>query len=440
MPRLGQEYLTSNRFSAYPFDSNSSGLVYDPAAAVAGLVGAKLPADFLLDAYVEMLTDYDDLYLRTISWNGAVFTVTFATDDALAVAATTTLPDTATIRADMNDGYYVWEVHIANKLILRASCDEGFTTYLDAVAAHGDAAAAFTDDTILFADSAVVTAVPSVETFGIYSDISTPIQTGIDGDVQFIPGYNVAMTIVDSEDDTTDVQIDATPGSGLGEVPCDEQEEEEPVETPMGLTPDVLGAIRIEGDECYEIVPNRGLNTITIHGVCYACCACEDYVAVGEALGGLMSRTHTVRTRLDQINSDHDDAIDDYETRHFPELRRGYLSVQAFRGIAPGADKHGTVSVKITNKGETEMVDVALAVDIGTSQLMGGSYRIGDGASGTCTLNLSGITIPEGESMTATYRVFTTGTALGPVSVECTFTIDARPYTLNDSTEFGEPN
>lgn len=95
----------------------------------------------------------------------------------------------------------------------------------------------------------------------------------------------------------TGVVIAASPGLGMGRVPCPAKGDCE--ELKGNLRPDQQGDIVIEGDGCYEVIPvgskwidsdGNVHSTVRIVGKCTACCQCDDYVGIGDRLAD-QSRT-----------------------------------------------------------------------------------------------------------------------------------------------------
>lgn len=445
MAKLGIGYLTSHRYAAHPFSAASANLAYDPAQARAG-DDARLPADFMLDAVLLLGPEHSGAELRRIDWDPE--TGTFAlTLIALPDQSVSWIdvPDVPAVRAAMvRGGYYMLGAERAGipQYALRAVCDSGFVRYLEQVKASGYA---YFSPGVRFADEALDRSPPKVLSLALYRGNLQPVEPGrrLEGHVSIAPGYNVSVDVAapSPETDATELVLHAVAGAGLGKAPC--------TAVPgtghptMALTPDAAGDVRIEGDACYAVVPNRQTRQILVQGTCYSCCTCDDYVRVGRRLADMLARTHAGRLELEALHAEYGVLVDDYTQRHFPALRKGYLRVHAHRGFKAdnprlgGAIRHGHATVIFTNKSEGPLA--VTIVSSGGGQLVGGVCKVGSASATGCGLSV-GATVPKGATLTAAYRFKAPGGSLGTFSASATYTVNGRSYSESASTAFGAPN
>ena len=340
-------------------------------------------------------------------------------------------------------GYYLMSASFAgpaNQYVLRAICDQGFVEYLARVKAAGFASFEAKGG-VWFADEAIERATPKLLSLALHHGDMSPVEAGVrvDSDVRFIPGHNVLMDVVaGTGPDTSTITLHAVPGAGDGKAPCQREHSAGPA-----IRPDSTGAVRLESDACYAIMPTASLGQLAIHGSCYACCSCDDYVAVAKALAGLIESTHNVRLALDALHADYNEQVADYGERHFPAVRKGYLTIQALAGFADddpklgGAVKHGHATISLSNRGEgtmTGMVSTHCA-----AVFMGGVVKIGAGAAAKAGLTVS-FSLPEGQTMTLSYRFKSWSGAPSSVSVTASYSVGGRAYAETLSTPFGRPN
>ena len=127
----------------------------------------------------------------------------------------------------------------------------------------------------------------------------------LDGAITLRSGYNMELDAEanDAETDVQEITLAAIPGAGLGVVPCDDTSIvfEDPA-PPQQLHPDTDGNVRIVGDDCYDVLPDRTAGTIQLQGSCYACCDCDDFTAVGDDVSGLLDRTAALYTHLSKTH------------------------------------------------------------------------------------------------------------------------------------------
>lgn len=120
----------------------------------------------------------------------------------------------------------------------------------------------------------------------------------IDGDVLFKAGYNADVSIP-SDGDSVSFNFGA--GQGEGVVPCDSGDKVSEAGMPgLAVGPD--GAVRIETDGCYSVVPVApGL--LRIVGYCRSCCSCDgDYAPAIKAVETLLNRILLAYSTLQKVN------------------------------------------------------------------------------------------------------------------------------------------
>jgi hypothetical protein len=126
----------------------------------------------------------------------------------------------------------------------------------------------------------------------LYNGEGDPRNAVISGDVVMMNGYNVDMS---SDANDTIVRIEASPGYGLGKVPCDTSECDNDPETDGTAIPDENGNAVIAGDGCYEVTAEG--STLKIHGKCVACCQCQMYVDIVDELRVIAERVSDVKKK-----------------------------------------------------------------------------------------------------------------------------------------------
>lgn len=470
MARIGLEHLTSNRYTAYPFDADTVVFAESLDAVDPGATFVAMLQDFFLDAVLSSESESNSWYLESIRFLGAdqpEFTFRDATNTSLiTAAATATLVE---IQQATTSGYYILSLDSApDNFTFRATCDNSFYAYLKKL--RDSALPEFIFDNLKFDESAIDYQPPKVKSFTLLTGSGTsPV---ISGDVQILEGYNVEIVLDDTQSggvsDLTAVTLSATPGAGDGVVPCDDSDSGSPETTRGSIIPDNLGRIRLEGDACYAISPiSSGLQ---IQGSCYACCTCSDYEEVAEYLNELIQRTHALRLGLEEdVHPLYDEAVQDYNNRHFPALRKGFLTVSGAPGAREEIDvctdaivvstkidgaKHGNIIIRLENKAEAELSGtISFASD---NRFLTGVYYIGDDEYSLTGPNWAG-DIPPGSEVMISARltaplcgivdigltgIIPVGGILGPVDVVATYTINAdtpRNYTDEETLVWPVP-
>lgn len=131
--------------------------------------------------------------------------------------------------------------------------------------------------------------------------------TGVD----IVAGYNMAFTLGQATTSkgrrrSQQVEVAATPGSGLGLFPGCVTETDLLIRTVNGVAPTDAGDFRLEVHDCYwlrqpteiistspriaEITPA----TLTLGNSCAPCCDCDDFVSAAYRLNTLASKYHRV--------------------------------------------------------------------------------------------------------------------------------------------------
>lgn len=164
-------------------------------------------------------------------------------------------------------------------------------------------------------------------------DVNTPTVVGIDGKVRLVEGTNIALSTKASPEigaaanlffalgatqslPENAVMISASPGLGTGKAPC--------LNPPKcdddgrgNITPDADGNVVIEADDCYQVSPQGGqTKVVRIAGRCTACCQCDNYVETGNRLGSQATRVVKARDSLFSTASKYNAAADAYNRKH----------------------------------------------------------------------------------------------------------------------------
>lgn len=162
-----------------------------------------------------------------------------------------------------------------------------------------------------FDDSVYSEECDGITSISIYngSPSGTPIAT-VSGDIKLKPGHNIEF----SGSDDSELEISATPGAGLGVVPC--------VNPPDCSAPplNIEDNAMIVGDGCFFIYTLN--NVIHISGKCKPCCVCEDYRDVFYHEKSIANSLVPIRNRLFNTISPkyNTDALAFDKTSHIPSL------------------------------------------------------------------------------------------------------------------------
>jgi hypothetical protein len=350
MSALGLDYLTSNVGTAFPFAEDTSGLVYSPQEATYGN-DAKFPVNALVDAYLSVPSHVLDAYLYRITPAGDQYEFHFIHADNihLMTASLEALPVMTNGR-----GMVTFE---AEDCVIRLLVTEAFNAYLT-----GLTVTTTYGISLRFENAVVEARPPCVQSIQIYSAPDTPKYPELyAGDVRLVAGYNVSTEVAATEDGT-EVQLAAVPGAGQGVTPSSVHlAEVGRVQRMLSLIPDAAGAVRITGDDCYEIVPIPGLNTLRIEGNCYSCCTCDDYVATATAIKQLIARTNDLRLDLQDIHAEYTDLLTHYHAVHIPAMQTLYAHAYAIAGLS-GAGRHGHFTLQIVNESTVEATDITVTL------------------------------------------------------------------------------
>ena len=143
------------------------------------------------------------------------------------------------------------------------------------------------------------------------------------GDVQIHTGYNMSLddssnSIMDS--DLTGISLNATPGAGLGTVPCDCSSSESLESALIGKD----GHTRIFNDTCYDVEPKYETNKTTgkrygviqLHAKCTACCTCDMYSSiVNDRLVPLADTVRECKSEVLKTLSSYEEAVSAFNGR-----------------------------------------------------------------------------------------------------------------------------
>jgi len=271
----------------------------------------------------------------------------------------------------------------------------------------------------------------------------------VSGDVLLRSGYNAGISIYDQFGSNNSFLIDLSPGAGEGNVPCDDIASGGPL---SGLHPDSDGAVRIESDDCYSIIPVSS-NVLQISGNCSVCCSCEgDYLPVAIAVTNLINKINTSYLNLKGLIARYNAYIDSAPAGQPVE---GALKVSA---NAKWYDGSVTVSVGIVNmlnSGRTMLTGLLLSFSGFTINFSNGPVsvpgvtesrliQIGSTSRKQITVPSSGLYLPAGNTMAILSNLTLddsepSGAAIGnsfSVNVTATFLVDnqgSEPKTITQS-------
>ena len=394
---IGLEFLTSNASTAYPFAENAPGLIHTdgtdfvwPATHPGHGTAAWLPTNALLDAAFVTPENVTEVYLAgfEVETFGPSKYVRWVFRDQNDVRIRTA-PHFLHNYPDPGDGWAVITMR-ENDWIIRLVYTAQLLYFLDTYVLVGGTMEFGATGTDLPFETCTVQIRPArLQSVQLY-DSTGPISDQLNGALQLIAGYNVTADVVESDDaDTTAVTLSAVAGTGQGVTPCEVHlGDDPPPERIMTLMPDSAGGVRIAGDDCYEIVPIPDLDTLQITGSCYACCTCDDYVAVAEAIEALIARTDVVRLDLSDTHAEYSDALTHFEVTHIPTLRKVYTETVAVAGtqlinseLVPG--KHGHYTITVTNRGTETALLTSVVLNPTDCRILGGTLITSVGSGQT---------------------------------------------------------
>lgn len=282
----GAAYRTSNEQIRYPFIDSAP--LTAPGAGVHG-AAARLPLDALVDAVFLVPPGVLTVALARAEYTGATTRALYLVDqDADALG---------TLVVDTTDARRFPELQVrdsATGVTIRVVAGAALVAYLLGTADGVDDVF----DGLVFDATTVESAGLGVRTLGTSTTAVGSETPGAlsGGGVTLIEGYNVAL---DADTEARELTIAVSPGSGRGLAPCHDDDEDTPLPF-NALRPDESGAIQIEGEDCYSAQPVDD-QTIMIHGVCKACCSCDDTVAMAERAKAAVSRVRALRARYDAV-------------------------------------------------------------------------------------------------------------------------------------------
>jgi len=453
----GTEYLTSNAHIAYPFRENATGLART-TTAVHG-ASATLPENFLVDSVIMVPPDVTLVYLSTIAAvAGTNYMFTFVDQDSNTILSD--ILDTATL--DANDYYQTFTLDNAvgpvyGKFVILTSA---FLSYLSGVTADSYQLR------LAFEARAVNQRTPQIETFDLYTVLPDPPEPdtpgSISGEALIRGGYNVNVPAAESEtdSDTTDIDMSATPGGGEGLYPCVGGGSSTFTRRFMHLVPDENGNIQLTpGEEdCYFIIPHPALESYEIQGNCVACCSCEDYQNTAKGLQNLLDRSKLILGVLNTARNTHYEVgVTRFNSLIAPRYIGVKLQVNGAGGapyavdpaIRSGSVNWGAITASIQNNGDPEVQPTSITITIASPvaavlrQVLweydstGGQFT---GVAGSSTFSLAGLSpLARGKRLSFNISAYVAGTVIDPawnVTVVFNYTESGTPASLTDSVTF----
>ena len=297
---IGQEYLTSNKYIAFPFVENALGLVYGDIQPVHG-TNATIPLDFLIDAAVTLPSTITKLYLNSITrLDTTTFRFTF-TDQTATTVFTYDL-----ILPTLTELYNIIDMQSSGvSIYIRFVVSSSFSSYLNAITIGS------TDQfqqRLPFECTVLTWKGPKIESFTV-----EPLHTNITDIVKLLNGYNTELVLKSMTENYIDIIINAAPGLGAGLYPCDLLNVKTKI--PLNLIPDNEGGIKITSDDCYTIIPHLSTKKIEIQGNCTSCCDCQDYKNVGIAIKHLMDRLKVTKDDFKLLQEKLNNAVTAFNNR-----------------------------------------------------------------------------------------------------------------------------
>lgn len=138
-----------------------------------------------------------------------------------------------------------------------------------------------------------------VNSITLYYGENDPRNQTLDGDITLCCGYNMEMSVVSDTGDEH-ISVVATPGSGLGVVPCTKKCSDDSDTDGHRLTAENGNAV-ITGDGCYEVTAHDDI--VQIHGKCVACCQCQDFIDILGYLKGRATRVSEIKTDVTETQT-----------------------------------------------------------------------------------------------------------------------------------------
>ena len=150
----------------------------------------------------------------------------------------------------------------------------------------------------------------SIKVFDGYHDFDEGPHFTITGDVVVKPGNN--MSLGGGGEDGDEIELNAEPGAGLGQVECICEE----VVSGNAKIAGPDGNVRIFNDTCYDLEPNTTTGQIRIHTKCTACCTCSMYESiVNEKLVGIANAIRGAKTNIDELLRKYESAVKKFNDR-----------------------------------------------------------------------------------------------------------------------------
>ena len=322
------EYLSSNSMIAYPFREDAPGLTNGSPLIPNDLIvdaGFEVDSAFISRAEVLLLTGVTRISATALD----IVVSGYGQYAEFHILAETTINA-------YNQAITPWVLaagslsspSMSGKIVLGR---EALVRYL-ATLSDGQHIS-FSDQLPLEASTQDI-ATPGVTDFALYNNgpLKPPSMTGISGDVVIGAGYNIAVVQEDKAvGDISQITLSATPGAGLGQLPCTDTPATGNV--PPGLS-SVNGNISLQpgSDTCYSIVPYPQAGILMVQGRCQACCTCDDYTRYLEYLKGLCDRIRATKTELDTSHDMYQDGVTKYNKSIAPKYMNVNLALNCARG------------------------------------------------------------------------------------------------------------
>lgn len=343
------EFLTSNKYTAYPFKENAEGIAYNSTGDYGTLVGVtlenpKLPSDALVDASIMAA---ERVYFHKLKKNSAgTYDVWFEwhsggvkifTIDPIVSAGDYTLVDLIDDSVSVN-------------VVIRLLVTDKFIDYLAGIP-YLDTLVDFGRD-LEFDPSTITEWAHGLRLLGI--NASGTLYSNSTPDITFKNGYNTEISYLGSEDvdginKNEIISIDVGQGIGEGLHPCID-EGKEPYAP--GIIPDGYGNIHVTGDECTNIIPHAGTGIIEIQSDCLPCCDCEDYLNATKLLKGLVIKAETLKRNLTLLHTSLDEAI-----AHYHAALEDYEEIGVLAG-GSRRDHYAVFYVAVGNRLKRESITV----------------------------------------------------------------------------------
>ena len=238
-----QEYLTGNESIAFPFKEDAEGLTQKDGTAVHN-AAAVLPRDFLLDLVMTIPAAHQGpVYLKSIFKVGSTYTFTFGNSGGtIFTGAISTIPPARSMVA--------FAPSTVGRITVRMVTGPSFASYL----------AGTTDDEFqlrLPLETAAVEFVPHK-----LLDLLLAPQELV-GDITLVEGYNINLASTPSDPETgVPARLVITAGSGLGagqyNACATHAGTVDYIGRINGQTADSKGNLKLDGDECYRALPDKG--------------------------------------------------------------------------------------------------------------------------------------------------------------------------------------